>query len=82
MSLTMTGIGKGVFYLEKSSVQNANGTRRNAGVGFPKYAVFKYESALLERLRLASESGDAEALAALWAEAEPVPGDLDFEFDT
>ena len=62
-----------VAYVIKPSHADAIKTDQLAGVSFPLWDLFEYDSTLVDELVAAFESGDADTLETLWGHAKPLP---------
>jgi hypothetical protein len=65
----VTGASGRVVYLINPSSVGATKPEPLSGVGFPRWAVFEYDSQLLESLIAAWDAGNNETLQKLWSEA-------------
>lgn len=66
-----TGQRDSVIYLVDKSAHDAE-IKADEGVGFPREAVFYFESTLFESLDRAWHVGDSKAVEELWGTATPV----------
>lgn len=62
------GIRGHLIYVVNPSAKSSIGSQ---GVGFPKKAVFEYESTMLAKLESAYAARDSERLDELWASSVP-----------
>jgi len=68
---TTSGEGDGVVFIVNPDI-NRSENLSESGVGFPRWCVYEFDSALFESLREVFGRGDMAALEMLWSKAEPI----------
>lgn len=66
----VVGRHRNLIYLVHPSLFDSGGIRGQAGVGFPREHVFKFDKALFDGLSLAYQRGESSKLGLLWGQAE------------